>query len=62
MEGQRPGHESALWGQEIGLKPVEDGIWAVYFEDLELGLFDERQGRVKPWPRLRNHQKSMEHA
>ena len=52
----------ALWGQEIGLKPVEDGIWAVYFEDLELGLFDERQGRVKPWPRLRNHQKSMEHA
>jgi len=52
----------ALWGQEIGLKPVEDGIWAVYFEDLELGLFDERQGRVKPWPRLRNHQKNMEHA
>ena len=37
----------ALWGQQIGLQPVGDGLWAVYFEHLELGIFDERLGRVQ---------------
>ena len=41
-----------LWGQQIGLKPVTEGQWAVYFEHLELGLFDERLGRVLPAKRL----------
>jgi putative transposase len=36
----------ALHGLEIGLKPVGDGRWAVYFEKVELGLFDERKRRV----------------
>ncbi len=43
---------SALWEQEIGLKPVADGEWAVYFESLELGIFDERTGRMRPAKRL----------
>lgn len=38
----------ALWGQEIGLKPIADGLWKIYFEDLELGELDERQRRVRP--------------
>ena len=38
----------ALVGQEIGLQPVGDGQWAIYFETLELGRFDERRYRVKP--------------
>jgi transposase InsO family protein len=42
----------ALWGQEVGLKPVGDGEWAVYFESLELGTFEERTGRVRPVKRL----------
>lgn len=42
----------ALWGQEIGLKPVGDGEWAVYFESMELGLFEERTGRVRAAKRL----------
>ena len=42
-----------LWGQQIGLKPVTEGQWAVYFEHLELGLFDERLGRVLPAKRLK---------
>jgi len=25
----------ALWGQEIGLQPVGDGLWAAYFEALD---------------------------
>jgi len=42
----------ALVGQEIGLKPVGEGEWIVYYEHLELGRFDERNYRVKPNPRL----------
>ena len=30
------------------LKAVTEGQWAVCFEHLELGLFDERLGRVLP--------------
>ena len=37
---------TALWEQEIGLKPIGDGLWAVYFETLELGVFDERKRRI----------------
>ncbi len=42
-----------LWGQQIGLKPVGEEQWAIYFEHLELGLFDERIQRVLPVKRLR---------
>jgi transposase InsO family protein len=45
---------SALWGQEVGLKPVGEREWAVYFEGLELGIFEEDQGRVRPVKRLRS--------
>lgn len=38
----------ALWGQEVGLRPVEEGCWEVYFEHLSLGVFDERKGRLVP--------------
>jgi len=37
----------ALWGQQIGLQPVEEALWAVYFENIELGVLDERLGRVQ---------------
>jgi putative transposase len=37
---------SALVGEYVGLQPREDGIWAVWFENLELGVFDERRGRI----------------
>jgi len=43
---------TALWGQQVGLKPVGDGRWSVYFESLELGVFDERKGRIEPAKRL----------
>jgi len=42
----------ALIGQEIGFKPIGEGQWAVYFEHLELGRFDERNYRIKPNTRL----------
>jgi putative transposase len=36
----------ALQGLEIGLEPVAEGRWAVYFETVKLGIFDERKVRV----------------
>jgi transposase InsO family protein len=40
----------ALVGQQIGLCPVGDTLWAINFESMNLGLFDEREGKVRPWP------------
>jgi transposase InsO family protein len=37
----------ALRSQTIGLQPVEDGIWRVYFCKMCIGLFDERALRIK---------------
>lgn len=45
----------ALRGKEIGLRAVADGKWAVYFESLELGVFDERTGRIKGAKRLNSN-------
>jgi putative transposase len=37
----------ALAEERIGLEPTGDGKWAVWFEHLELGTFDERKGRIE---------------
>lgn len=37
----------ALEWERIGLEPIEDGVWKVWFENLELGRFDERKGRIE---------------
>ena len=42
----------ALAGEAIGLEPRSDGQWAVWFEHLELGIFDERKGRIERHRRL----------
>ena len=36
-----------LEGEDVGFLPINDGLWAVYFGSLRLGLFDERLGRIK---------------
>lgn len=36
----------ALIGQTVGLEPVADGLWAIHFMDVELGVLDERHQRV----------------
>lgn len=46
-QGQVVQISRALAGQEIGLEPVEEGQWAVYFETLRLGIFDECKLRVR---------------
>lgn len=37
----------ALKRLAIGLQPVSDGRWAVWYEHLELGIFDERKMQIK---------------
>jgi putative transposase len=46
---------TALEGHYVGLEPVGDGQWAVWFEELELGIFEERLMRVTPHRTLRQH-------
>ena len=53
---EKPGHP--IDGDPLGpadwLKARDRGTkWAVYFEHLEIGLFDERLGRVLPAKRLK---------
>lgn len=45
----------ALAGQEIGFQPVGESLWAIHFEDLKLGLYDERRMRIRPNKHLQTH-------
>jgi transposase len=40
-----------LWGEPIGLLPVDDGIYTVYFAHLPLARFDSRTGKTYRLPR-----------
>jgi transposase InsO family protein len=51
-KGQDIRLSNALWGQDIGLEPVGEGLWAVHFETLRLGTLDERKGRLERCRRL----------
>ena len=42
-----------LWGEPIGLLPVDDGIYAVYFAHMPLGLFSEPLLRVVPLNKMK---------
>jgi transposase InsO family protein len=45
----------ALEGHFVGLEPIGEGRWAVWFENLELGIFEERLMRVMAHQTLRQH-------
>lgn len=46
---------SALVGETIGLEPIQDGLWGVWFESLLLGQFDERLRRIIRCKKLPSH-------
>ena len=46
-DGREVNITRALNDEYVGLEPRGDGQWAVWFQDLELGIFDERTMRVK---------------
>jgi hypothetical protein len=37
----------ALTSETVGLEPIEDGCWRVWFFDHALGIFDERSKKIK---------------
>src|SRR5210317_1712766 len=41
---------TALAGQTLGVREVEDQIWLVSFLEYDLGYFDNERGRVEPGP------------
>ena len=47
-----------LAGQLLGLEPVREGQWLVYFTTLSLGLFDEKSGRIERLKKLESFQRN----
>lgn len=41
--GRRLFISETLWGERVGLEPIDAGRWKVYFAHLELGTFDDRE-------------------
>jgi len=39
-----------LWGERVGLEPIADGVYRIWFGGLALGLLDERRGKIAPLP------------
>lgn len=39
---------TVLTGEEVGLEPIDDGVWDLHFGPVRLGRFDERRRRVEP--------------
>jgi putative transposase len=47
-QGQEVYVTTALAGERIGLEPLEDGRWMVYFASHALGIFEERKKEIVP--------------
>jgi Integrase core domain len=58
--GQQINVSRSLAGERIGLEPRADGKWAAWFEHMELGIFDERKGRIQGHRRLESMQRERE--
>lgn len=46
--GHDVGVTQALAYETVGLKPIEDGVWMIYFCTMPIGIFEERKLRVRP--------------
>jgi transposase InsO family protein len=46
---------TVLIHEEVGLEPIDDGIWDLHFGPVRLGRFDERRHRIEPAGRWRRH-------
>jgi putative transposase len=47
---------TVLTHEDVGLEPIDDGIWDLHFGPVRLGRFDERRHRIEPagvWRRPR---------
>lgn len=41
----------ALWGEPVGILPIEDGIFTIYFARVPLARFDEKNGKIYRLPK-----------
>lgn len=39
---------TVLIGEDVGLEPIDDGLWDLHFGPVRLGRFDERRHRIQP--------------
>jgi len=39
---------TVLIGEDVGLEPIDDGLWDLHFGPVRLGRFDERRHRIHP--------------
>jgi putative transposase len=39
---------TVLIGEDVGLEPIDDGLWELHFGPVRLGRFDERRHRIQP--------------
>jgi len=46
--GRRLSVSTVLIGEEVGLEPIDDGLWDLHFGPVRLGRFDEHRHRVQP--------------
>jgi putative transposase len=46
--GCRLSVSTVLIGEDVGLEPIDDGIWDLHFGPVRLGRFDERRHRIDP--------------
>jgi putative transposase len=46
--GQRLSVSTVLIGEDVGLEPIDDGLWDIHFGPVRLGRFDERRRRIQP--------------
>lgn len=48
MHGKKIHISTALAGQRVGIKEVDDGIWLVSFMHYDLGYLDDETYRLEP--------------
>jgi transposase InsO family protein len=41
----------ALTGEQVGLEPIDDGVWRIHFCQYPVGIFNEKRMRVMPLPK-----------
>lgn len=50
-KGKEIGVCQALTGEQVGLEPIDDGVWRIHFCQYPVGIFNEKRMRIMPLPK-----------